>query len=262
MDATQLSSWFSRKVKLVDEIVANYPSVSEYDLEAKYDAMIILSCAISAFAAVLWPGHHIDRKRFVELLIRFSPANFHVDYIGVPLLIEGYRDNDEIDNALKVRTLFPINDVPENTLFCGDEIDRLDKQLKLDLPNLQVDLMTLRKYSYANRIYEDIRCGLIHEYQISRKFGSPISSSKRIDVPCYVNWVIPAEKGIIEQYSKEKEISFNKAAEIINKRRRTIHFPYEYIRDIYNSTASNVFDFWNHSDTWIMDKSKKWWIEG
>ena len=262
MDASQLSSWFSRKVKLTDEIVTNYPSVSEYDLEAKYDAMIILSCAISAFAAVLWPGRNIDRKRFVEFLFRYSPSNFHVDYIGVPSLVEGYRDNGEIDKALKVRTLFPLDDVPETTLLCGDDIDRTDRQLMLDLPDLQIELSTLRKYSYANRIYEDIRCGLIHEYQITRKYGSPIRSSNRIDVPCYVNRVIPAEKAIIEQYANQEGIPFSEAAEKIIKHRRLIHFPYEFIRDLYNSTASNVFDFWNNSDTWIIDKPIRWWIEG
>lgn len=123
--------------------------------EAAYaDLVLIITAVISACAALRWPGIGIDKKRFVELLVKHSPEDFHTTWISVPALING-KFIEEKDT--------PYGLPGESTrIFCGQEIDVAFNVAKEKYP--QVPVRDLRRHSYACLIYEWLRCGYSHEY--------------------------------------------------------------------------------------------------
>lgn len=57
METKYFQKWLSSKLELAALLV------EEKGEEAEPDSQILLCCAISAFAAVLWPGIGLDRQR-------------------------------------------------------------------------------------------------------------------------------------------------------------------------------------------------------
>ena len=53
------------------------------------DCVLIICAVLSACASIRWPKKEIgiDRKRFVELLIKYSPDVFHASWISIPSLL-------------------------------------------------------------------------------------------------------------------------------------------------------------------------------
>ena len=51
------------------------------------DKVLIISAVLSACASHRWPGQRIDKKRFVELLVKHSPGDFHTSWVSVPSLL-------------------------------------------------------------------------------------------------------------------------------------------------------------------------------
>jgi hypothetical protein len=118
------------------------------------DLVLILSAVISACAACRWPGESFDRKRFVESLIRFGSAKLHLDYVSTGALLELGVISDsetpwgEFDQEIRI--------------FTGGEIDGAIPDMAQRYPN--VSTRDLKRASYANRIYEWLRCGYAHNY--------------------------------------------------------------------------------------------------
>ncbi len=118
------------------------------------DVVLILSAVISACAALRWPGPGLDRRRFVELLVSESSADYHLSWISVPALIVGGHVS-EADT--------PYGRPGESTrIFRDEEID-------LDYPDAlntytNVEPRELKRCSYAALIYEWLRCGYAHQY--------------------------------------------------------------------------------------------------
>ncbi len=135
------------RIRLVRELIDSDVSVAYGDL------VLILSAVISSCAAARWPGRGNDRRRFVELLIQYSPADAHTNWVCVPALI---------NSNLIAEADTPYGPSENTRIFRDDEVD-------LELTAAQakyasVLLGDLKRCTYAVLIYEWLRCGYAHEY--------------------------------------------------------------------------------------------------
>jgi hypothetical protein len=123
------------------------------DIAVHYNDLALILCAVlSACAAQRWPGSGVDRKRFVELLVKISPPDYHTDWVAVPALIaDGLVDEKD--------TLYVAN---ETRIFTDEEIDLPILDAATRYP--QVDLKKLKTHTYASLIYVWLRNGYAHEY--------------------------------------------------------------------------------------------------
>jgi hypothetical protein len=140
--------FLQRRIDLVQALRSSSLEVTYHDL------VLILTAVMSACAACRWPGDGVDRKRFVESLIRFSSPSLHLDYISVGALLELKLISD---------SQTPWGKFGESLrIFTGDEIDCALPEMSTRYPHLSIG--DLRRASYANRIYEWLRCGYAHNY--------------------------------------------------------------------------------------------------
>lgn len=132
-------------------------ALSDSNLPFHYADLVLIICAVlSACASFRWPGKKkgIDVRRFIELLVKHSPNDFHTSWVSVPsLLNDGFID--------KAQTPYgkPGN---ETRIYCDDEIDLSLEDAINKYP--QVSLKNLKQHCYAYLIYERLRCGYSHEY--------------------------------------------------------------------------------------------------
>jgi hypothetical protein len=120
------------------------------------DLALILCSVLSACAADRWPakrGERIDRKRFVELLVKRSPDDAHTSWICVPALI---------NRGLVSEADTPYGPGQSTRIFTDDEIDLPLDAAAAKYP--QVDPPELKRSTYAVLIYEWLRCGYAHAY--------------------------------------------------------------------------------------------------
>jgi hypothetical protein len=109
---------------------------------------------MSACAAARWPGRGTDRRRFVELLVRFSPIDAHTTWVCVPTLINSH---------LVAEADTPYGPPGEDTrIFRDHEIDLELSAAQAKYSN--VPRADLKRCTYAVLIYEWLRCGYAHEY--------------------------------------------------------------------------------------------------
>ncbi|MBW2026919.1 MAG: hypothetical protein JRI90_16480 [Deltaproteobacteria bacterium] len=147
------------------------------------EAAIILCAVLNAMAAEVWSGRGLDRKRFVELLKQFAPANLQATRVSVPLLI-GYlrRSGKELEAGL-LRDSFM--NYCNSRVLTGEEIDRSEREI-LGVCNT-LSTSELRKFSYANLLYEEIRSGYVHQYQPGERADSwPMTQKSNANIS-YVN---------------------------------------------------------------------------
>ncbi|KKL14557.1 hypothetical protein LCGC14_2514450, partial [marine sediment metagenome] len=117
------------------------------------DVVLIVTAVLSACASLRWPSRRKDKKRFVELLVRHSPEDFHTSWVSIPALIsKGIISEEE--------TLYRNGN--STRIFCGEEIDLCFNKACVQYPNIKSK--QLRKHCYASLIYEWLRCGYAHEY--------------------------------------------------------------------------------------------------
>ena len=134
-----MRSFLCDRIRLVRELLADdAPDVCYADL------VLILTAVMSACAAKRYPGDGIDRKRFVELLVRESPNEHHLSWICVPaLLVSG--DISEADT--------PWGKLGHSTrVFCDDEIDLSFADARKAYPLLTTK--QTKNCSYAALIYK------------------------------------------------------------------------------------------------------------
>lgn len=117
------------------------------------DAALITMSILSACSAWRWPGKRIDKTRFVELLVKHSPTQFRSNWISVPALIN--------ENLILIK----------ETKYHSEGITRIfqDNEIDTTLVNANskwpvIGLVKLKKFTYANLIYERLRCGYAHQY--------------------------------------------------------------------------------------------------
>jgi hypothetical protein len=136
------------RIDLVGALRESSLPVTHQDLE------LILTSVMSACAACRWPGEGFDRKRFVESLVRFSSAELHLDWVSTSGLLElGVVSDNQTPWGVFGQ---------EIRIFTGEEIDGPITTMAERYPD--VSIRDFKRASYANRIYEWLRCGYAHIY--------------------------------------------------------------------------------------------------
>lgn len=86
------------------------------------EAAIVISSALTALAAELWPGLRQDRGRFIELLVRMSPSTPSLATVSVPLLVRHLSNVNRVSEADEIsKNLLPSC---SSLVVTGQDVDR------------------------------------------------------------------------------------------------------------------------------------------
>jgi hypothetical protein len=220
------ADWAMRKCELA-------LNLSRGDCGGSYgDGVMILCAAISALAAEAWPGSGRDKKRFVEALVKHARIS-HPEFISVPLLISGAGHQQQ--HALRSTFIAPLEHGIPSTILSGNEVDKPEQDIFSVC--LGLGLHKIRRYSYANLLYEEIRCGYSHEYDPGEKARSWSVGARVADTPTtYVNMLSDCDQ-----------------------RTRLIHFHIEWIADVVTEIACSLD---KQAQMLPLSEPEKWWIDG
>lgn len=183
-----LKEWSQSKIDLALRL-------SSGDCGGSYAESVIIICnVLSAISADIWPGRNIDKKRFVELLYKYSSSRESCETVSVPLLIYAIRESGDITLADKLKKeLLPFSD---SRVITGNDFDKTIGDLKRDYP--EIEIKVLKRHSYSCILYEDIRSGYAHEYQPGGRADSwPMSSNRDNCLVSYTNRLTDA--GIVNR---------------------------------------------------------------
>ena len=152
------------------------------------EAAILVCAAFNALAAEVWPGRNIDRARFIELVVRLGTSPKLLMTISTPLLVRHLETSHAKASAALLRNKF-LNFSPTRVVT-GLEVDRMEDELMSICPDLTP--RSIRKFSYACLLYEEVRTSYAHEYKPGAKADSwPMTMSEDQSVS-YVNRLLVA----------------------------------------------------------------------
>jgi hypothetical protein len=214
-------SFAKQKINIVESL----SSFSNKDTYA--ESALILCAVISSISAIAWPEDNkhknIDRKRFVEIIVKFPPPKIDLKKISAPLLVQ---DDKTLNNRLGIS---------KSAFYLTEDKDLDETDLQNKCPFL--GLKEIRKYSYANLLYEQIRCGYAHQY----KTGSYAIDHDALRALANIN------KNLVSYVNVLKN----------NLVYRLIHFPISWIAQITESIASGI-----DNESVPLSFPKKWWLNG
>jgi hypothetical protein len=228
MNSSKYRQFFQSKLELARFLVL------ERGDEAEPDAEILLCCAISGLASILWPGKHIDKQRFVQLLVEFSPPKANLQKISTPVLASKLKDDEDVSTANELSNKYYPHQPKE--ILDPMKVDQDESVVSEAFKSL--GLKTIRRASYASIIYTDLRCALIHEYRNS-PYIAPFNMFEIPKKPYYVNMTF--EDGRV---------------------RHLLYIPFSYLADILDSTTDALFSYWSESSEWEKPQPTSWWIDG
>jgi hypothetical protein len=114
-------------------------------------------------------------------------------------------------------------------VLLGDDIDKSENDIVMLCPSLRSK--DIRKYSYANLFYEEVRSNYVHEYKAGEKSDS---------------WPMTRARNAKVSYTNE-----------INKPRR-IYFHISWLREVALSAAKSA----DSLGVLPLTTPTKWWLEG
>jgi hypothetical protein len=202
------------------------------------DGVIILCTCICAMASLLWieARQRQDRKRFVEIVTRFSNPPHDTKKISVPLLAQ-----EEIDWRQRLNV--------SNIAFrYTGTIDRDESEIvALGGPTPHPDIRkTIRRYSYANILYTDVRSGFAHTYMPTDRVASadPL-------------------RGIFDRDT----LGISYVNRLHERKMRQINFSLEWIAAVAENVASGMDAECNRGNKYIgenlgLNPPSTWWIDG
>jgi len=184
------------------------------------DLVLILTAVMSACAACRWPGERFDQKRFVESLTRFGSPELNLDNVSTGALLEiGVISLSESPWGVHGKELH---------VFTGEQIDgpipRMAERYK------QVTVNQFKRASYANRIYEWLRCGYAHNYW-NAGYTTHYQTS---DFPA--------------------QISYSRCTEPDGKVIMEAHFHLDYLIDVTQQQVSTLLKG-------NIEKPAEWWLD-
>lgn len=194
------------------------------------EAAIILCGILSAFAAEMWPGKGIDKKRFIELLVRCGTYRAYLRTISVPLLVADLELAGEMTDARTLRATFHLN---EAQVFTGIQVDASEEKLVSLLPNMTLE--KIRTLSYAHLLYDDVRSSYAHEYGPGAKAGSRPMARQPDAKVSYINRLNDNDRTI-----------------------RLIHFHMNFLADLVSDLASAL----DSEPTLPRAHPTTWWMQG
>lgn len=208
-------------------------SLSHGDCNGSYrDAALILCVVLSSLATEVWPRGrqtaHLDKKRFVQLLVDYSPDHLHLTRISIPSLILSSKLQPS-----KISTISTgFDDLGQSTrILNGNDVDRDEITILTKYPRLTRGVV--RRSSYACILYEWIRSGYVHEYSEDPR-ASAYRHTHAVDSD--VNYLNTVE-----------------GSEIVRK----IHFPIPWLCSVAIETAHNLDNL-----TLPLPPPTHWWIDG
>ncbi len=179
MSNSWLKEWSNTKIELALRLNTG-------DCGGSYaEAVIILCSVLSSIAADVWPVRNRDKKRFVELLVKYASTPLNCQKVSVPLLVGAVRSNGDISLADRIkRDLMPFSDTQ---VITGNDVDKTIDELKVAYPS--IDAKTLKKNSHACILYEEVRSGYVHEYRPGERSDSftTISPVRQNSSISYIN---------------------------------------------------------------------------
>ena len=200
-------------------------------INGSYVEAVLISCGLlSAIASEIWPGENIDRKRFIELLVKYDNSNL-ASRISLPLIINDssvFPNRQLAINLLKNK--FPDLFIESKILTCEIDPQIEDLILILNQASIPFDSTKIKRYSYANLVYKELRCGFSHEYKAGVNSSNNSQSRKKDILVSYFN--------------------------TIDSDTRTIHFHFIFFYSIIYNIA-NIIDFENTP----LETPDYWWIE-
>jgi hypothetical protein len=228
MDTSNYRRFFNETRELAQWIVAE-KNAKRFEA----DAEIILCCALGALATKLWPGRGIDQRRFVQLLVDFGKPETNLVLISTPALYWQLREGGDVTSAIHLANHFYPGD-PKQTLS-PIRVDRDETEILTAFQ--QLDLKLIRRASYASIIYNDLRCGLVHEYDISAPMTSFDFNENRT-TPSYFN-----------------------ITDELDQTRTLLHLPFVFIVDTLDRIAESLFNYWDTASHWEQAVPVRWWID-
>lgn len=217
------ANWAKNKIGIATKL-------NNGELGGGYGEGIIILCAvISALSAEVWPSKGIDPKRFVELLKDYGDIDPPSTKISTPLLI-GYL-NEEARNSEAALLQKNFMNFDKAQVLKGEEIDKTEEEITSFCSSLT--LKEIRRYSYANVLYQEIRCNYMHEYHSGKKADPwPMTSDNQAQVS-YVNW--------------------------LDDPNRHIYFHFDWVAQITSKVSHAVDEI---SDKIPLPLPTNWWIDG
>jgi hypothetical protein len=209
-----MQTFLQGRIDLVKALGESSLPVTHQDLE------LILTAVMSSCAACRWPGEGSDRKRFVESLIRFSSPELHLDYVSTSALLE----MGVVSDSQTPWGVFG----QEIRIFTGEEIDGPISEMGRRYRD--VSIRDFKRASYANRIYEWLRCGYAHIY-----WGAGNTTH-----------VAPSDR--------PAQISYIGRRESDGTRVRIASFHLDYLIDVAQEQVSTL-------PKKKLDQPDQWWIE-
>lgn len=206
-------------------------------LDAGYsEATIILLALLSGIAGLLWPGKGLDRKRFSELLVTHTPPDLQLRYISTVMFVQEFVDSTDARLKHAAETIekkyLPLYDT---LIITGDDADGTESVLIQECPDLTP--ADIREFSYANLLYREIRCGLMHEYSL----GSFATEHPMTDRNANISYANVVHRGPPQELYKQ------------------IHFHFDWIKRVVSSVADSVTGIEN---TLPISKPATWWLDG
>jgi hypothetical protein len=188
------------------------------------DVVLIITTILSACASLRWSGRGIDRKRFIELLVKQSKNDFHTSWVSIPALI-----NQRFISEKEA----PYRRGNSTRIFRGEEIDLPLDKAREQYPNLP--LKKLKENCYASLIYERLRCGYAHEY-CSHEDITHVPASRHKSRVSYIGRTFPG-----------------------GDLKRMVSFHLDYLMDIAKYHVSNISSKKSSPPEtwWILDEGKQ-----
>jgi hypothetical protein len=159
---TWRAQWVTNKLSVVDRLRKEV-EMSQYNPQ-----MLIVGSILSALAAELWPSKYKDRQRFVELLVHYANPALRTRTISVPLLKRFLIAKGWEAEAKAIGERWCESE--ESEFMLGMELDAEEHELMAISPNLP--RVFLRKFSYANLLYDEVQFGRERPYVYSNDIPS------------------------------------------------------------------------------------------
>lgn len=218
----KFKNWVNKKIEISAKL-------NDGELGGGYaESMIILITVISALSSIVWPGDHIDRKRFIELLKKFTNTTPETTRISIPLFINELKNTSRNKEASVLQNEFM--NYMDSRVITWDEVDKTEDEIIKICSNL--GYQEIREFSYASVLYKELRNSYIHEYHSGKKADPFPMTSKSNAYVSYVNW--------------------------LDSSYRHIHFHFEWIKEIV-LTVADALD--NIEKMLPLEYPKSWWIE-
>jgi len=221
-----------RRARWVSEKCRTALSLAKGECGGSYgDAVLILTAALSAMAAEAWPGViGIDRRRFIELLVRFAPDRALVTRVSIPVLCEELLMSGQ---TLELTAISKQVLEPSSLVVVGEDIDQSEELVLSTVGSIETAF--LRKFSYASVLYTEVRSGYVHECHPSERATSQPMTHKTDVAVSYSNLLI----------------------EIEDRVRRQIHFHLEWLGETALEIARRLDEY--HVG---FVRPEKWWVDG